>query len=86
MAPRPLEMDFLMSLDIEVGDSHILGDTPEGMRRVDLLGGGRFAGPRLRGRVVPGGSDLLLVRADGSVRTDVRLVLKTDDDAAIVVT
>jgi len=86
MATRPIETEFLMSLDIEVGDSHILGDTPEGMRRVDLLGGGRFEGPRLRGTVLPGGSDLLLVRADGGVRTDVRLLLKTDDDATIVVT
>lgn len=86
MTPKPLNSEFLMSLDIEVGDSHILGDTPDGMRRVDLLGGGRFEGPRLRGRVLSGGSDLLLVRADGGVRTDVRLLLQTDDDATIVVT
>ena len=86
MAPQPLKSEFLMSLDIEVGDSHILGDTPDGMRRVDLLGGGRFEGPKLRGRVLPGGSDLLLVRGDGGVRTDVRLLLQTDDDAKIVVT
>ena len=86
MAPRPIETEFLMSLYIEVGDSHILGDTPAGMRRVDLLGGGHFEGPRLRGSVLPGGSDLLLVRADGGVRTDVRLLLKTEDNATIVVT
>ena len=86
MAPRPIETNFLMSLDIAVGDSHILGDTPEGMRRVDVLGGGRFEGPRLRGTILSGGSDLLLVRADGSVRTDVRLALETDDGALIVVT
>jgi hypothetical protein len=86
MTPRPIETEFLMSLDIEVTGSHILGDTPDGMRRVDLLGGGRFEGPRLRGTVLPGGSDLLLVRADGSIRTDVRLLLKTDDAATIVVT
>ncbi len=34
MTPRPIETEFLMSLDIEVGDSHILGDTPDAIRRI----------------------------------------------------
>ena len=51
------------------------------------MAGGRFSGERLRGEILPhAGSDLLLTRADGSFQQDVRLVLKTDDGALIVMT
>jgi hypothetical protein len=64
-----------------------LGATPAGTRRVFTVAGGTFAGDRLRGEVLaPGGSDLLLVRADGSSQQDVRLILRTDDDALILMT
>ena len=49
-----------------------LGHTPYGERRVIHIRGGRFEGPRLQGRIVPGGHDwqtdageLVLVRSDG---------------------
>jgi hypothetical protein len=40
----------------------------------------------LSGQVIDGGSDWQAVRADGSTTLDVRLVLKTDDDAMIAMT
>ncbi len=49
----------------------------------ELWKGGSFAGPRLRGRMPPGGGDWLLVRTDGSRRLDVRGTLETDDGALI---
>ena len=62
-----------------------LGETPAGTRRVFTVSGGTFAGDRLRGDVLgPGSSDLLLVRSDGSSQQDVRLLLRTDDDALIL--
>ena len=64
-----------------------LGETPAGTRRVFTVSGGTFAGDRLRGDVLgPGSSDLLLVRSDGSSQQDVRLLLRTDDDALILMT
>ena len=54
-----------------------LENTPAGNRRVFIVSGGQFSGDRLRGEVLPqGGSDLLLVRADGSSVQDVRLLLQ----------
>ena len=48
---------------------------------------GKFVGERLRGEVLPqAGSDLLLVREDGSAQQDVRLILRTDDGALILMT
>jgi hypothetical protein len=64
-----------------------LGATPAGNRRVFAVSGGEFVGDRLRGEVLPqAGSDLLLVRADGSSQQDVRLILKTDDGVMILMT
>jgi hypothetical protein len=64
-----------------------LGDTPTGDRRVFTVSGGKFTGDQLRGEVLPqASSDLLLVRADGSYQQDVRLILRTDDGALILMT
>ncbi|HJZ71611.1 MAG TPA: DUF3237 domain-containing protein [Vicinamibacterales bacterium] len=64
-----------------------LGDTPAGNRRVFTVSGGEFVGDRLRGDVLPqAGSDLLLTRADGTYQQDVRLILRTDDGALILMT
>ena len=48
--------------------------------------GGQFEGPRLRGRVLPGGGDWTLLRADGVLELDLRLTLETDDGALIHMT
>jgi hypothetical protein len=64
-----------------------LGVTPAGNRRVFTVSGGQFLGDQLRGEVLPqAGSDLLLVRAGGSYQQDVRLILRTDDGALILMT
>ena len=41
-----------------------IGRTPYGMRRRIPIIGGTFEGPRIRGRVLPGGADWQLQRAD----------------------
>jgi hypothetical protein len=75
-----------MTVSIRLGESHVLGETPSGRRRIDTVAGGRFEGERLRGEILPGGADALLTRGDGSVRPDVRLLLRTDDGALIFMT
>jgi hypothetical protein len=64
-----------------------LGPTPQGVRRIAAVAGGSFDGDRLRGTVLasPAG-DWILVRPDGTMILDVRLVLKTDDDQLIYMT
>jgi hypothetical protein len=79
-----LQSQLLMTLSIDLGDSHMIGMTPAGRRRVDTVAGGRFAGPRVRGIIRAGGMDCLLVRTDGSVRPDVRLVLCTEEGEEIL--
>jgi len=76
----------LMTLTLSVGGMQAVGATPNGNRRVGLVSGGVFQGERLRGTVLPGGADWIVVRADGSTTLDVRLVLETDDKALIGMT
>ena len=78
---RPL---FVMHL--KVRPLVMVGATPGVDRRIGLVQGGSFEGERLSGQVIDGGSDWQAVRADGSTTLDVRLLLKTDDDAMIAMT
>lgn len=64
----------------------LLGQTPLGDRRIAKVMGGSFSGPAGSGKVLPGGGDWILNRADGVTQLDVRLVLETDDGAMIYMT
>lgn len=77
----------LFTLEIALHPTLELGVTPVGERRVFPVAGGHFSGERLRGEISPfAGSDILLIRADGSREQDVRLILNTDDGAQIIMT
>ena len=59
------------------------GATPLGTRiRVPIVGG-TFEGPRLRGRIVPGGADWQLLRADGWYVIEADYFMETHDGVAI---
>jgi Protein of unknown function (DUF3237) len=73
----------LMTLTLTVAGMQPIGATPNGNRRVGLVAGGQFEGPKLKGTVLPGGADWIIGRPDGSTTLDVRIVLETDDGAAI---
>jgi hypothetical protein len=72
---------FVMRLDVR--KLQIVGATPGASRRVGVVFGGSFEGERISGEVMDGGSDWQTVRSDGAVTLDVRLILKTSDDALI---
>ena len=44
--------------------------------------GGTVDGPRLKGKVLPGGADWQIVRADGVVHLTARYTIETDDRRA----
>ena len=60
-----------------------IGATPGPFRRLGVVSGGTFEGERLSGEVLDGGNDWQDVRDDRSTTLDVRLALKTSDDALI---
>src|SRR5947208_15229000 len=77
---------LLMTLNVVVEHPQKIGAVPHGTRVTAPISGGRFEGPRLRGRVVPGGGDWTLLRTDGVLELDLRLTLETDDGALIHMT
>jgi Protein of unknown function (DUF3237) len=62
------------------------GDGPHGRRVLFGAAGGTFEGPKLRGEVMANGGDWALFRPDGVMTLDVRLTLRTHDDALIHMT
>jgi len=62
------------------------GSVPPGRRVLFGSLGGNFHGARLRGTVLAGGGDWALFREDGTMTLDVRLTLRTVDDALIYMT
>lgn len=77
---------LLMTLQVVVPPPQKLGAVPHGTRVIASITGGTFEGPRLRGRVLPGGGDWTLLRSDGDLELDLRITLETDDGALIYMT
>src|SRR5215510_14988106 len=72
-----IRTEFLFKITLEIR-VYSLGETPYGSRRIFHFDGGSFEGPKLNGRVLPGGG-WSLIRHDEVLEVDVRLVLETDD-------
>jgi hypothetical protein len=75
-----------MTVRIAAAPAQKIGPVPHGIRSIIPVTGGDFEGTRLRGHVLPGGSDWLLLRSDGVLELDLRITLQTDDDALIDMT
>jgi hypothetical protein len=71
----PVEHLFDMHVNLQPGQPI---PTPVGTRVTFITTGGVIEGPRLRGELLPGGGDWLLVGADGTGRVDVRATLPAD--------
>ncbi len=77
LPPAP-ELQFAFEAVVQIGPVMDLGLTPQGRRRVIPIAGGRFEGPAIRGRVLPGGADWQILYADGSAELEARYTLETD--------
>ena len=74
---------LLMTMRVAVAGPQKIGAVPHGTRATAPVTSGHFEGPRLRGKVLPGGGDWTLLRGDGVLELDLRLTLETDDGALI---
>ncbi len=80
-----IELSPLMHVDVTLEPIRDLGETPLGRRRIIGITGGSFSGPRLQGRILPGGADWQVIRSDGVACLDARYTLETVDGALIYV-
>jgi hypothetical protein len=80
-----LGLDLAFRLGVSVAPALELGETQQGRRRIIPITGGTVEGPRLSGRVLPGGADWQIIRADGCAELEARYTLEADDGALISV-
>jgi hypothetical protein len=74
---------LLMTMEVTVGSPQKIGAVPTGTRVTVPITSGTLEGPRLKGRVLPGGGDWTLLRPDGVLELDLRVTLETDDGALV---
>ena len=72
-------------MHVNVGAPVMVGQVPRGQRRIVPILGGTFEGPNIKGKVVPGGADWQIIRADGFSELDTRYTLETDKGQLIYV-
>jgi hypothetical protein len=84
-APAPPRLTFAFELRVQVGPPQEFGEVPRGRRRIIPILGGTFEGPNIQGKVLPGGADWQIVRADGFAELDTRYVLQTDSGSLIYI-
>jgi len=82
VADDKLQSEFLFDLVLEAQMPSNLA-TANGGRLIVPISGGTFAGPRLKGTIIPPSGDWVVQRPDGSRLLDVRILLQTDDGQKI---
>jgi muconolactone delta-isomerase len=76
--PEP-RLTRVYRLEATLGEPLDLGDVAQGHRRIVPQTGGRFTGPEINGKLLPGASaDWQIVMPDGTSFADIRYTLQTD--------
>ena len=83
VAPPGLEHVFDASIAVAVPLE--VGETGLGQRRVIAITAGDVTGPRLSGRILPGGADFQVIRPGGLTELHARYVVETASGALVYV-
>ena len=82
-----LRSEFAFEARVSVDPPVVVGEGPHGLRRIVPITGGTVSGPRLTGKVVPGGADWQFVRAaDDVLEIEAKYTLESHDGVRIMVT
>ena len=82
--PRP-RLELIFRASVAVDPPRVLGRTPLGERRIIDITGGEVSGPKLSGRILPGGADWQIVRADGVAVLEARYTIEATGGAFVYV-
>jgi hypothetical protein len=83
MPETTLPVRHLFTFTASTAVAALIAGGPQGTRAI-VEAAGTFEGERLRGTTKAPSGDWVTVRADGSMKVDVRVVMETDDGAAIL--
>jgi hypothetical protein len=76
-----LQLEHIADLDVEVDAPTIISAS----RRVIGIKGGVVTGPKLRGKILPGGADFQIIRSDQTIDLEARYVIQAESGALIYV-
>jgi uncharacterized protein DUF3237 len=77
------DLDFVFGLKARLGEMVVIGESPEGLRRMIPIVDGTFDGVNIRGEVLGGGADWQYVRGDGVTIAEAVYLLKATDGTLI---
>ena len=83
--PPMLGTQPIFTIHAELAEIMNLGRTPYGERRIIGITGGTVRGPKLSGRILPGGADWQIIRGDGAADIQARYTIETDTGTRILV-
>lgn len=72
-------------LRVRIAEPLEIGRIAGNLRRVIPIASGEVLGPRIRGKVLPGGADYQIIRSDGVTDLEARYVIQTDEGHLIYV-
>ncbi len=84
-APPQPQLEFVFEVRAKVADPIVVGQVPDGTRRIIDILGGTFEGPKIKGKLLPGGADWQIIRQDGFTEVDARYILQTENGDLIYV-
>jgi hypothetical protein len=78
------KLEHVCDLAVQIGAPIEVGVTQMGLRRMIPITGGTVKGPRLNGRIMPGGADFQLIVADHTqAHLDARYVLELEEGTRV---
>jgi hypothetical protein len=81
-----LSEDPIIYIEAELEEPQFFGKTPYGERRVINIVGGTVNGPKLKGKILPGGADWQIIRSDGVADIFAKYTIQIDDGGLVLVT
>jgi hypothetical protein len=81
--PEAPKLDLVFEEVVTLDQAVPAGETPWGRRNMIPITGGTFNGPKLKGKILPGGWDWQLITAKGCVSLQADYMIQTDDGVLI---
>ncbi len=80
--PKGPDLEYVVRLNVSLGQAFTVGDNGKGTRTVIPITGGTFKGKDIQGEILPGGADYQM-QVDGRTEIEAIYCIRTDDGVNI---
>lgn len=82
---KMLSEERILRIEADLAEPQLFGKSPYGERRVINILGGTVAGPRFKGKILPGGADWQIIRTDGVADIFAKYTIESEDGGLVLV-